>query len=291
MRTSLKLGEEIVADSNFKKLPKIAEEFNRCLKKETDTTQCSGFIAKNDDIISGIEAVHQILPEFAKLTRDYKPFKWETTKGKSSGAPEQPLYILAGSGQDKQGNAGYVFYRFVQQNDELKIYGIYFSTTPPAIEIPVGPKSATPPVGFSQVNGIIKTDPNFAKLSAFAESVNQCLKKEMPTACERFLAKDDELILEMEPVRGILPQLPTIVRSFGDIQWEQPRGAVTKYPNRNLYVIVGSTQMKNGKKMYVRYRMVNQSELKLYGIYFSPDPLANDIPIFDRQSGKQTEVY
>ena len=292
VRTSLKLGEEIVADSNFKKLPKIAEEFNRCLNKETDMMRCSGFIAKNDDIISGIESVHQILPEFAKLTHDYKAFKWEKTKGKSAGVPEQPLYILSGSGQDKQGNPGYVFYRFVQQNDKLKIYGIYFSTTPPAIEIPVGPKSATPPVGFSQVNGIIKTDPIFSKLSSFAESVNQCLKKETPKACERFLAKEDGIIFEMKPVQNVLPELPSTVRLFGDIQWETPRGIITKQRENNLYVIVGSTQLKNGKKMYMRYRVINQAgELKLYGIYFSPDPLASDIPTFDRQSGKQTEVY
>ncbi|GEM_PF-5240366 len=125
----------------------------------------------------------------------------------------------------------------------------------------------------ASVGGEIKTDSNFAKLPKAVETFNTCIAKQEPTTCQSFLAKEDQVISNMQPVIDVLPQLPQYVQQFGAFTWDAPKGQNTEVTDENLYILTGKTTM-GANTIYARYDFVQQSgDLKLYGVIFNSNPI------------------
>lgn len=136
-----------------------------------------------------------------------------------------------------------------------------------------------------QPNGDITSDPVFSQLPKAAESINACLSTRPVEVCKSsYLAKEDKVISGIQVVHDVFPKLPPYTKTFRQISWEQPLGALSTVKGEDLYVLTGSVNDTYGKVWYLRYRFVMQAgQLKLYGIAFSPTKLKAEIPYTDNK--------
>jgi hypothetical protein len=122
------INGEIKSDSNFAKLPQEVEKFNTCLTKQTPDS-CKTFLAEEDKVITGMQAVVDILPELPQYLSKFGAITWDAPIGSTSEVEDENLYIITGS-STMDGEKVYVKYDFVQQSGVLKLYGVFLSKTP-----------------------------------------------------------------------------------------------------------------------------------------------------------------